>query len=234
MVTSRFSAPYLGSSRRLRHPSLGLAIAKSSRLSSSNDLQRVINAARTPEWSFGLDAQGQIMATRDSGEIGLPWVYWPRAPDEGCAYRSITRGRRLARGEVVGEISAILERWVVNCVRCWAISRSTHSSRNLSNRSSYSASRRGLEKGERLVDHLTVEHRFETVALSKSPWALGSSECAIFALERPVQMTPASTAIEATKNHKCLKLRSASVVVDGVPGSPPVSRCERAADCRAV
>jgi len=93
----------------------------------------------------------------------------------------------------------------------------------------------GLEKGERLVDHLTVEHRFETVALSKSPWALGSSECAIFALERPVQMTPASTAIEATKNHKCLKLRSASVVVDGVPRiTTSIAMPSAPPTCRAV
>jgi hypothetical protein len=33
-----------------------------------------MNAARTPEWSLGLDRSGRIMATRDSGDIGHPWV----------------------------------------------------------------------------------------------------------------------------------------------------------------
>lgn len=33
-----------------------------------------MDAARAPNWSLGLARSGQIMATRDSGQIGLPWV----------------------------------------------------------------------------------------------------------------------------------------------------------------
>ncbi len=49
-------------------------MATASSFSHSSEFERVMSAARTPEWSFGLDRHGQIMATRDSGRIGLPWV----------------------------------------------------------------------------------------------------------------------------------------------------------------
>ncbi|MGA2968272.1 MAG: hypothetical protein ABSE75_00520 [Acidimicrobiales bacterium] len=49
-------------------------IAKSSGFSSGNEVQRIIDAARSPEWSIGVGRSGQIMATKDSGEIGRPWV----------------------------------------------------------------------------------------------------------------------------------------------------------------
>ncbi len=44
-----------------------------------------MSAARTPGWSFGLDRRGHIMATRDSGRIGLPWVI--RATSSGRGLR---------------------------------------------------------------------------------------------------------------------------------------------------
>jgi hypothetical protein len=50
------------------------SIAKSSGFSSGNELQRIIDAARSPEWSIGVGRSGQIMATKDSGDIGRPWV----------------------------------------------------------------------------------------------------------------------------------------------------------------
>lgn len=50
------------------------SIAKSSGFSSNNELQRIIDAARSPEWSIGVGRGGEIMATKDSGEIGRPWV----------------------------------------------------------------------------------------------------------------------------------------------------------------
>jgi hypothetical protein len=81
-------------------------MAKSSRLSGSSALERVINAARSPEWSFGLDAQGQIMATRDSGEIGLPWVVRVTRAGRGMRVSKYRPGDDVAvEGEVIGEIS---------------------------------------------------------------------------------------------------------------------------------
>ena len=81
-------------------------MAKSSGLSGSSALERVISAARTPEWSFGLDAQGQIMATRDSGEIGLPWVVLATRAGRGMRVSKYQPGDDVAaEGEVIGEIS---------------------------------------------------------------------------------------------------------------------------------
>ncbi len=66
----------------------------------------MISAARTPEWSFGLGAQGQIMATRDSGEIGLPWVVLVTRAGRGMRVSKFQPGDDVAaEGEVIGEIS---------------------------------------------------------------------------------------------------------------------------------
>jgi len=43
-------------------------------LSSRDALQRLLDAARSPQWSLGIDRSGAVMATRDSGDIGHPWV----------------------------------------------------------------------------------------------------------------------------------------------------------------
>ena len=64
-----------------------------------------MDSARSPGWSICLGRSGQIMATRDSGQIGLPYVI--------CASRA-GKGMRVSRyepgddteieGDVVGEI----------------------------------------------------------------------------------------------------------------------------------
>ena len=65
-----------------------------------------MNAARTPEWSFGLGRQGQIMATRDSGQIGLPWVVLATRAGRGMRVSKFHPGDDVeAEGEVIGEIS---------------------------------------------------------------------------------------------------------------------------------
>jgi hypothetical protein len=65
-----------------------------------------MNAARTPEWSFGLGRQAQIMATRDSGQIGLPWVVLVTRAGRGMRVSKFHPGDDVeAEGEVVGEIS---------------------------------------------------------------------------------------------------------------------------------
>jgi hypothetical protein len=43
-------------------------------LSARDALQRLLDAARSPEWSLGLDRNGAVMATHESGVSGLPWM----------------------------------------------------------------------------------------------------------------------------------------------------------------
>ena len=65
-----------------------------------------MDAARTPGWSFGLGRQGQIMATRDSGQIGLPWVLLATKAGKGMRVSMYQPGDDVdVEGEVVGEIS---------------------------------------------------------------------------------------------------------------------------------
>lgn len=42
--------------------------------SARDDVTRLLDAARSPRWSLGLDRSGAVMATRDSGHVGMPWV----------------------------------------------------------------------------------------------------------------------------------------------------------------
>jgi hypothetical protein len=66
----------------------------------------VIDAARTPEWSLGTDRQGQIMATRDSGEIGMPWVVLAARAGRGMRVSMYHPGDDVeVEGEVIGEIT---------------------------------------------------------------------------------------------------------------------------------
>jgi len=65
-----------------------------------------MDAARTPEWSLGLGRQGQIMATKDSGQIGLPWVVLVAKAGRGMRVSKFHPGDDVeAEGEVVGEIT---------------------------------------------------------------------------------------------------------------------------------
>jgi len=81
-------------------------MANSSSLSKSSDLQRVIDAARTPEWSLSVGRTGGIMATRDSGQIGLPWVVLASRGGKGMRVFKYEPGDDLdAEGETIGEIA---------------------------------------------------------------------------------------------------------------------------------
>jgi hypothetical protein len=74
-------------------------------LSSSNDLERVMDAARVPDWSFGLAQPGQIMATRDSGHIGLPWVVLAAGRGSAMRVSLYQPGDDLdVEGDVIGEL----------------------------------------------------------------------------------------------------------------------------------
>jgi hypothetical protein len=80
-------------------------VANTSRFSQHSEFERVMSAARTPEWSFGLDRHGQIMATRDSGRIGLPWVIRATSGGRGLRISLFEPGDDTdAEGVVVGII----------------------------------------------------------------------------------------------------------------------------------
>jgi hypothetical protein len=83
-----------------------MGIAKSSGFSSGNELQRVIDAARSPEWSIGVGRSGQIMATRDSGEIGRPWVITAERAGRGMRVSLYQPGDDTeVEGDVIDEIT---------------------------------------------------------------------------------------------------------------------------------
>jgi hypothetical protein len=83
-----------------------LGIAKASGFSSGNEVQRVIDAARSPEWSIGVGRSGQIMATKDSGEIGRPWVITAERSGRGMRVSLYQPGDDTEiEGEVINELS---------------------------------------------------------------------------------------------------------------------------------
>lgn len=54
-------------------------------LSARDSLQRIMDAARSPDWDLGLDHLGALTATRDSGVAGMPWIV--KAHSRGRAMR---------------------------------------------------------------------------------------------------------------------------------------------------
>jgi hypothetical protein len=81
-------------------------VANASGFSRSSEFERVMSAARAPGWSLGLDRHGQIMATRDSGRIGLPWVVRATRSGRGLRVESFQPGDDTdAEGAVVALIA---------------------------------------------------------------------------------------------------------------------------------
>ena len=65
-----------------------------------------MDAARSPGWSIGLGRSGQIMATRDSGQIGLPWVISASRAGKGMRVSFFIDWEYTEiEGDVLGEIS---------------------------------------------------------------------------------------------------------------------------------
>ena len=65
-----------------------------------------MEAARSPEWSLGLDRAGEVMATRDSGTIGLPWVVIARLRGAGLRVSLYQPGDDCGlEGEVIGDVT---------------------------------------------------------------------------------------------------------------------------------
>lgn len=83
-----------------------MLIVKSSGFSSGSELQRVMDAARSPQWSLGLGRHGQIMATRDSGQIGLPWVVLAEQSSRGMRVSFYRPGDNIeVEGDIIGQLS---------------------------------------------------------------------------------------------------------------------------------
>jgi hypothetical protein len=65
-----------------------------------------MDAARSPGWSIGLGRRGQIMATRDSGVIGMPWVISAERAGRGMRVSLYRPGDDVdVEGDVIGEVS---------------------------------------------------------------------------------------------------------------------------------
>jgi len=74
-------------------------------LSSTSDLQRVADAARSPEWDIHV-AGTEIVAHRDSGVEGLPWSMVARRGGKGMKVSFYQPGDDITiEGVLVGEIS---------------------------------------------------------------------------------------------------------------------------------
>ena len=76
------------------------------RIATSNPtIQRIMDAARSPQWSFGIGRSGEIMATFDTGVVGMPITV------TAVSNRGALRVERFApgddvtsEGEFIGEI----------------------------------------------------------------------------------------------------------------------------------
>lgn len=65
----------------------------------------MIDAARSPQWSIGVGRSGQIMATKDTGEVGLPWVITAERSGRGMRITLYRPGDDVElEGDVIGEI----------------------------------------------------------------------------------------------------------------------------------
>jgi hypothetical protein len=73
-------------------------------LSQSSDVQRVIEAARSPEWHVVADGSS-IVCTRDSGVPGLPFTIVARRGGRGMKVSSYQPGDDITiEGVVLGDI----------------------------------------------------------------------------------------------------------------------------------
>jgi len=70
------------------------------------EIDRIMDNARSPEWGLGLSRAGQIMATRDSGQIGMPYVVLAERGGRGYRVSLYQPGDDIeVEGEGIGELS---------------------------------------------------------------------------------------------------------------------------------
>jgi len=76
-------------------------------MSSPAELGRIARAAETHSWSVGVvEAPSAVMATRESGRIGEPWVVMAVPAGRGLRVSFFHPGDALdASGEELGEVS---------------------------------------------------------------------------------------------------------------------------------
>ena len=69
-------------------------------------MTRIMGAARTHAWGLSLGASGGIMATRESGQIGLPWVVLAQRGGRGMRVSLYRPGDTIdIEGDPIGELS---------------------------------------------------------------------------------------------------------------------------------
>ena len=74
--------------------------------SSNSELDRIIKAVQSPRWSVGTGIAGTIMATHDSGQIGMPYVVTATRGGRGYRVSLYMPGDDVTvEGEHIGEIS---------------------------------------------------------------------------------------------------------------------------------
>jgi hypothetical protein len=74
-------------------------------MTSAAELTRVARAAETHSWSLTVTASPAVMATRESGRIGEPWVVMAVPGGRGLKVSFFQPGDALdAEGESVGEL----------------------------------------------------------------------------------------------------------------------------------
>lgn len=75
-------------------------------LSTRDTSQRILDAARSPEWSLTLDRTGAITATRESEIPGLPWVVKARSRGRAMAVSFYAPGDDSdLEGDAIGELT---------------------------------------------------------------------------------------------------------------------------------
>ncbi len=72
----------------------------------NSELQRIVDASRSPGWSVGEGQVGQIMATFETNDIGMPWVVIAAKRGKGMKVSLYAPGDDVTvEGEEIGEIS---------------------------------------------------------------------------------------------------------------------------------
>jgi hypothetical protein len=72
----------------------------------NSELQRIVDASRSPGWSIGEGQAGQIMATFETPEIGMPWVVLAVKRGKGLKVSLYAPGDDVTvEGEEIGEVS---------------------------------------------------------------------------------------------------------------------------------
>lgn len=73
--------------------------------SRDDDLRHLIAEAQSPGWSVGVGRAGEVMATRDAGEVGRPWVVTATRAGRGMRVELYRPGDDVgAEGESLGDL----------------------------------------------------------------------------------------------------------------------------------